>query len=151
MANITSEVFVPLKQPLLPLKILKNRNYIAIVIVSAVGQMAFFGLSVIWPEQISALYATNDVTIGWMSVSITASSFKSFAKSRFQVYIGPGPCPWGDCCWASSQARRARKMAARLLLCRTDCVSWGFECVHPTHERNGSCGMFSLMTSRQSV
>lgn len=64
-----AETFAKLEQPLLPLRILKNRNYIAIVVVASVGQMAFFGLAVIWPEQIAYLYPHDNITIGWMSVS----------------------------------------------------------------------------------
>ena len=63
------EVYMPLKQPLLPIRILKNRNYIAITIAGSVGQMVFVALSVLWPQQISALYTTDNVKIGWMSVS----------------------------------------------------------------------------------
>ena len=63
------EVYMPLKQPLLPIRILKNRNYIAITIAGSVGQMVFVALSILWPQQIAALYTTDNVKIGWMSVS----------------------------------------------------------------------------------
>lgn len=60
---------MPLKQPILPTRILRNTNYVAIVILAAVGQMAFFCMSILWPQQIAALYSTDNATIGWMSVS----------------------------------------------------------------------------------
>lgn len=60
---------MPLKQPILPTKILRNTNYVAIVVLAAVGQMAFFCMSILWPQQIAALYSTDNATIGWMSVS----------------------------------------------------------------------------------
>ncbi|KIH87497.1 siderophore iron transporter [Sporothrix brasiliensis 5110] len=63
------ETYVPLTQPILPVKLLKNRAYVAIVIVACIGQMAYFALAILWPEQISNLYTTDNITIGWMSLT----------------------------------------------------------------------------------
>jgi hypothetical protein len=60
---------MPLKLPLLPLRLLKIRNYSVVVIVGTVGQMVYYALNVLWPQQITALYTTNNALIGWMSVS----------------------------------------------------------------------------------
>lgn len=67
------ETYMPLEQPILPVKLLKNRAYIAIVIVACIGQMAYFALAILWPEQITYLYTTNNITIGWMSLTTGVS------------------------------------------------------------------------------
>ncbi|CAK7222292.1 hypothetical protein SCUCBS95973_004793 [Sporothrix curviconia] len=63
------EAYMPLEQPILPIKLLKNRAYLAIVVVACIGQMAYFALSILWPEQITYLYSTDNITIGWMSLT----------------------------------------------------------------------------------
>lgn len=66
--TVALEIYMPLKQPLLPVKMLKNRNFIAACIVGTVGQMVYYALNVLWPQQITALYTTDNITIGWMAV-----------------------------------------------------------------------------------
>jgi hypothetical protein len=60
---------MPLKLPLLPMHLFKIRNYVVAVIVGTVGQMVYYALNVLWPQQISSLYTTDNAMIGWMSVS----------------------------------------------------------------------------------
>jgi hypothetical protein len=60
---------MPLKLPLLPMHLFKIRNYVVAVIVGTVGQMVYYSLNVLWPQQISSLYTTNNAMIGWTSVS----------------------------------------------------------------------------------
>ena len=71
----SSEIYVPLKQPLLPMKLLKIRSFNVVVIVGTVGQMVYYALNVLWPTQIATLYTTDNITIGWMSVSHYSSPF----------------------------------------------------------------------------
>lgn len=63
---------MPLKLPLLPLRLLKIRNCSVSVMVGTIGQMVYYALNVLWPQQITALYTTNNPTIGWMSVSTSS-------------------------------------------------------------------------------
>ncbi|CAK7207711.1 hypothetical protein SEUCBS139899_010522 [Sporothrix eucalyptigena] len=63
------ETYMPLEQPILPVKLLKNRAYVAIVVVACIGQMSYFALAILWPEQIEYLYTTDNITIGWMSLT----------------------------------------------------------------------------------
>jgi hypothetical protein len=58
-----------LKIPLLPMDLLKNRNYLVAVIAGTVAQMVYYSLNVLWPQQISSLYTTDNAMIGWISVS----------------------------------------------------------------------------------
>lgn len=59
---------MPLKTPLVPMKLFKIRDFSIAVIVGSVGQMAYYALNIIWPGQITNLYTTDNLTIGWMSV-----------------------------------------------------------------------------------
>ncbi|KAF4625847.1 hypothetical protein G7Y89_g12321 [Cudoniella acicularis] len=61
------EIYAPLSQPLLPMKLLKNRNYVAISCSACVGTIIYFSMNVLWPEQVAGLYATDNITIGWLS------------------------------------------------------------------------------------
>ena len=59
---------MPLEQPLLPIKLLQNRNYIAILCTACVGTMIYFSMNVLWPVQIATLgYANSNIGIGWLS------------------------------------------------------------------------------------
>lgn len=62
------EIYMPLKQPLLPMKLLKIRNLVACVIVGSVGQMVYYALNVLWPIQITSLFTQDNLLIGIMSV-----------------------------------------------------------------------------------
>ncbi|CAK7201513.1 hypothetical protein SEUCBS139899_004219 [Sporothrix eucalyptigena] len=91
------ETYMPLEQPILPVKLLKNRSYLAIVGVACVGQMAYFALAILWPEQIQYIYTTNNIKIGWMSLTsglalivgeaIFGTFMKWFGRTRLQLII----------------------------------------------------------------
>lgn len=77
------EVFIPLSEPLLPMKLFKVRNFWIAVVVGSVGQMSFYALNVIWPTHITALYTKDNMTVGWMSC--TTGSFLALGE----VLTGP--------------------------------------------------------------
>ncbi|EON69199.1 hypothetical protein W97_08558 [Coniosporium apollinis CBS 100218] len=77
------EIYVPLKQPLMPMKLFKIRNLVAVVVVGCVGQMVYYALNVLWPVQITALYATDNMKIGIMS------STTGVALALGEVIAGP--------------------------------------------------------------
>jgi MFS family permease len=64
--------FAPLEQPLLSKKLLKNTNFIAVTVCASVGQMIYFSMNVLWPEQIAILYTTDNAKIGWLSCTTGA-------------------------------------------------------------------------------
>lgn len=49
--------------------LLRIQNYSVSVIVGTIGQIVYCALSVLWPQQITALYTTHNATIGWILVS----------------------------------------------------------------------------------
>ncbi|KAI1618842.1 siderophore iron transporter [Exophiala viscosa] len=77
------ETFLPPKQPLLPVRILKNRNYLAVVVAGSVGQMVFVCLSVLWPAEVGSLFTTDNVKIGWISIT------SGLALAVGEIVIGP--------------------------------------------------------------
>ncbi|KAL1889494.1 hypothetical protein Sste5346_008872 [Sporothrix stenoceras] len=83
VAFVLYEVYVPLEQPLLPIRLLKNVPYVAIVVVAAAGQMVFTSLSILWPEQIEYLYTTDNIKIGWMAIT------SGLALALAEIVIGP--------------------------------------------------------------
>ncbi|KAF9870587.1 hypothetical protein CkaCkLH20_11893 [Colletotrichum karsti] len=77
------EVYWPLASPLLPMNLFKIRNFVVAVIVGSVGQMPFYALNVLWPTQITNLYTTDNISIGWMSCTTGA------ALAAGEVMFGP--------------------------------------------------------------
>lgn len=61
------EILMPLKQPLLPVRLFKIRNITACVFVGSTMQMVWLALNVFWPIQISVLFTSNNITIGLLS------------------------------------------------------------------------------------
>jgi hypothetical protein len=52
------------------MKLLRNRNYVAVSCTACVGTIIYFSMNVLWPIQIASLsFATGNLGIGWLSVS----------------------------------------------------------------------------------
>lgn len=66
--NLDAEIYMPLSQPLMPMQLLKIRNFSAVVVVGCVGQMVFYALNAFWPTGISVFFTTDNIKIGLMSV-----------------------------------------------------------------------------------
>jgi hypothetical protein len=62
---------MPLEQALVPMSLFKITNYSAIVVTASVGTMIYFSMNILWPLQIAALYTTDNIQIGWLSVCKT--------------------------------------------------------------------------------
>ncbi|OQV00212.1 hypothetical protein CLAIMM_05740 [Cladophialophora immunda] len=61
------ETNMPLRQPLLPVRLFKIPNITACLFVGSTMQMVWLALNVFWPIQISVLFTSNEVTIGLLS------------------------------------------------------------------------------------
>lgn len=89
------ETYLPLKQPLLPVKLFKIPNITACVFVGSTMQMVWLALNVFWPLQINILFTTDEVTIGLLScttgIALTAGElifaplFRSIGHLKWQV------------------------------------------------------------------
>lgn len=67
------ETYITPCQPLMPMKLLKIRNFVAVLIVGCVGQMVFYCLNVLWPMAITVFFTTDNGIIGLMSSTTGAS------------------------------------------------------------------------------
>ncbi|CZR65194.1 uncharacterized protein PAC_15094 [Phialocephala subalpina] len=73
IAFVIYEIYMPLKQPLVPMSLFKIPNYTAVVVTASVGTMIYFSMNILWPLQIAALYTTNNIQIGWLSCTTGAA------------------------------------------------------------------------------
>jgi MFS family permease len=91
------EVYMPLKQPLFPFRLIKIRNIWTCVVIGSTMQMVWFALNVFWPVQLTVLYTNNETKIGLLS-SINgialivgelcaAVLFKSVGRLRIQMVV----------------------------------------------------------------
>ena len=91
------EALMPLKQPLLPVKLFKIRTLVAVVFVGSVGQMVYYALNVLWPIQITGLFTTNNITIGLMSSTtgtalamgefVFSPLFRTVGRPKWQLFL----------------------------------------------------------------
>jgi MFS family permease len=91
------EVYAPLKQPLLPVRLFKIRNITASVFIGSTMQMIWTVSLVFWPIQITALFTTDNVTIGFLSCApgialaagelIFAPIFATIGHLKWQLVI----------------------------------------------------------------
>jgi hypothetical protein len=51
------------------MSLFKITNYSAVVVTASVGTMIYFSMNILWPSQIAALYTTDNIQVGWLSVS----------------------------------------------------------------------------------
>ena len=64
----TIESLSGVKIPLIPLHLLKNVNYVTMMICSSMGVSVFYALSILWPQQIVAIFGKTGTAVGWLSV-----------------------------------------------------------------------------------
>jgi len=63
------EALMPLKEPLLPMYLLKNRGWNVTVIIWAIGAGVYYANALLWPGMVNSMYARGHgpMWIGWMS------------------------------------------------------------------------------------
>ncbi|KIW93878.1 uncharacterized protein Z519_05193 [Cladophialophora bantiana CBS 173.52] len=91
------ETYMPLKQPLLPVRLFKIPNITACIFVGSTMQMVWLALNVFWPIQISVLFTSNEVTIGLLSCTtgialaagelIFAPIFRAVGYLKWQMVV----------------------------------------------------------------
>lgn len=68
VAFILWEVFVPLKEPLIPIRLIASPSWTASCILSGIGASLYYALSIVWPSMIAVLYSTGDIMQdGWIA------------------------------------------------------------------------------------
>jgi MFS family permease len=64
------EIYMPLDYPFIPMRLFRNVNFVATVIVGSVASMIYYSMNVLWPRQVGQLYETGLLQIGWASMTI---------------------------------------------------------------------------------
>lgn len=56
------------------MKLFMNRGYVGTILTAAIGSCVYYSLNILWPIQISVLYETDNIMIGWWSCLIGAGA-----------------------------------------------------------------------------
>jgi hypothetical protein len=70
VAFILYEIFVPLKEPLVPMHLFRNMRWVADIFMIALGASVYFCFAIVWPIMVFALY-TKDLTKGGFLCCVT--------------------------------------------------------------------------------
>lgn len=80
------------------MRVFRNFPYVTTVIVGTVGSMIYYSMNVLWPRQVSQLYETGLLDIGWTSMTIGGGTLlgqvvgaimcKPLGRHKWQLIIG---------------------------------------------------------------
>ncbi|PGH26769.1 hypothetical protein AJ80_01533 [Polytolypa hystricis UAMH7299] len=68
------EAFVPLRQPLLPVQIFKNRGLMMGIMIWSLGSSIYYAFAIIWPTMLVTLYAAEHTDPMWPGYAALAMS-----------------------------------------------------------------------------
>lgn len=74
---------------LLPMHLLKIRGYISIVITASVGSCVYYSMNIIWPQEIAALFTTDQTWAGWLACTVGGGTLVGQVSGALALrYIG---------------------------------------------------------------
>ncbi|KAH6673045.1 fungal trichothecene efflux pump [Halenospora varia] len=90
------EAYRPLKEPLIPIHLFKNRQWVASAISLSIGASVYYSQAIVWPQMTSTVYANGRLMwAGWVGslagIAITTGEIiggaiaKKTGKTKFQV------------------------------------------------------------------
>ncbi|CAK7212639.1 hypothetical protein SBRCBS47491_001535 [Sporothrix bragantina] len=92
---IIYEIYMPLSQPLVPIRIFKIRNVNAAMVIGCVAQMVYYAMNLLYPMMITTFFTTDNIKIGLMSSTtgtslavgeiLVAPLFKRIGHLRYQL------------------------------------------------------------------
>jgi MFS family permease len=66
IAFVLWECFGKLKEPLVPMRALRDVGFAAAVVTSGIGASLYYALSIVWPQMVAQVYTSDDfMEIGW--------------------------------------------------------------------------------------
>lgn len=68
--TVAPELYVVKEYQLVPMHLFKNRPFVGTILTAAIGSSVYYSLNIIWPIQISVLYETDVLQVGWWSCII---------------------------------------------------------------------------------
>ncbi|KAH7088006.1 fungal trichothecene efflux pump [Paraphoma chrysanthemicola] len=97
VAFVLYECYMPLKDPLVPMRLFRNYGWVVTVLVLGIGPTIFYGFAIVWPQMVFGLY-TTDVKYGSLLSVIPTVAFTG-----------------GTCC--SAFVRYIRKQRIQIIVC----------------------------------
>lgn len=69
IAFVCWEIYMPLKEPLLPMRLFQNTGWVVSIILWALGASTYYALAIIWPSMVSTLFHDGEsmMWVGWVS------------------------------------------------------------------------------------
>ncbi|KAL1889584.1 hypothetical protein Sste5346_008833 [Sporothrix stenoceras] len=61
------EAYVPLSYPLVLVRLWTKLPYVATIMTASIGATVYYSMSILWPMQVTALYAAGTSHAGWLS------------------------------------------------------------------------------------
>lgn len=92
------EMYAPLKEPLIPMHLFKNRQWVIASLLLGLGAGVYYAFAIIWPMQCSVLYSNGNmrylgaisslVGIGMISGQVTGGLLAAkIGKAKFQCMV----------------------------------------------------------------
>ncbi|KAF2102319.1 MFS general substrate transporter [Rhizodiscina lignyota] len=105
------EAYMPLKEPLMPVRLWRNKGWSVIIILWSLGAAVYYALAILWPSMAAVLYAGTHGT-SWIGVFSSISS----CGILFGEFCG---CPWKR--WTHWQIRAVFTIGSIFLACMATC------------------------------
>lgn len=62
------EIYAPLKEPLIPVHLFKNRGWVVANLLLAFGASVYYAGALLWPSMVAGIYSTDsEMRTGWLS------------------------------------------------------------------------------------
>jgi MFS family permease len=97
-AFVVWEVYGPVAQPLMPMRLFMNGRWTVSALLLGLGAGVYYAFAIVWPTQCAVLYATDDpMYVGYVSVLIgtgfitgqilAGALARTIGKTRYQVMV----------------------------------------------------------------
>lgn len=61
------ETYIPLKEPLIPMHLFRNKGWTASTLLLSIGASVYYAFSIVWPQMASTVYGASGRRLGWLS------------------------------------------------------------------------------------
>lgn len=88
-AFVAWEAFASPKQPLLPLHLFQNLQWVAMIFTLAISVTVYYAFSIVWPQQVFAMYTTDLIKGGLLCSLVGAgTNIGQLASAVFARHLG---------------------------------------------------------------
>ncbi|KAI9735366.1 MAG: hypothetical protein M1818_006561 [Claussenomyces sp. TS43310] len=94
IAFVLYEAYIP-SDPLIPLFLLKNTQFMLFIWFACVGGMLYYALGVVWPTTVATLFTSDLIHQGWLTIASTGGNqlgnvccgiaFSTIGRVRYQL------------------------------------------------------------------